>query len=303
MILVTGASGVLGMSLVAQLQAQGETVSTVSSTDVDLRDREATMVAIGRLRPRRIFHLAAKVHGLGGNSAFQAEMFSDNARINMNVIDAAHRCGCEKFIAVSTVAIYASDLPRPVKETAIWDGAPHASERAYGQAKRAMLAQLEAYRSQYGFAFAYPIMTNLYGPHDRYDPVHGHVVPSLIAKFHAAAMRGGHVDVWGTGRAERDFLFADDAARALTLVCQSGEGPINVATGKTVAVREIVNILVELTGVTDVRWDATKPDGQLERSYDVSKLLALGFDPAHKIVDGLHRTYDWYAAQFPNVRS
>lgn len=302
MILVTGGSGVLGRALIGALIRAGHEVTALASRDVDLRDRSATLEVIKRIAPRQIFHLAAKVHGLGGNSAFQGEMFTDNALININVIDAAHQAGCEKFVGVSTVAIYSSQAPRPTAETSIWDGAPHASERAYGQAKRAMLAQLEAYQAQYDMAFAYPIMTNIYGPHDRFDPVHGHVVPSLVAKFHAAAQCGGHVDVWGTGKAERDFLFADDAAAALVTVGQSGEGPINVATGSTVPIRRVVEVLAEHSGVSDVRWDATKPDGQLERSYDVSRLNGLGFRATTSVEAGLRATYDWYAANYADAR-
>jgi len=302
MIVVTGGSGVLGRALVSALRQSGETVSTISSGEVDLRDRDRTIEAIRSLQPKRIYHLAAKVHGLGGNSAFQAEMFADNVRINMNVIDAAHEAECETFVGISTVAIYSSQAPKPVSEQSVWDGPPHASERAYGQAKRAMLAQLEAYKGQYDMSFVYPILTNIYGPHDRFDAVHGHVVPSLIAKFHAAVRDGTHVDVWGTGRAERDFIFADDAAAAIIQAADLGDGPINIATGKVVPIRRIVEILGDHTGVSDIRWDDSKPDGQLERSYDVGKLAALGFEAATSIEAGLRETYDWYAANFPNVR-
>lgn len=302
MIVVTGSSGVLGKALVEALVRSGERVSALASKDVDLRDRDKAIEAIISLKPSTIFHLAAKVHGLGGNSAFQAEMFADNARININVIDAGHQAGCEKFVGISTVAIYSSSAPKPVAEDAIWNGAPHNSERAYGHAKRAMLAQLEAYQAQYGMSFAYPIMTNIYGPYDRFDPVHGHVVPSLIAKFHEAATNGGHVDVWGTGRAERDFIYAEDAAEALIRIADAGDGPVNVATGSTVPIRRVVEILAEHTGVQDVRWDSSKPDGQLERSYDVSKLADLGFKPSTSIDEGLRKTYDWYSMNFREAR-
>lgn len=302
MILVTGASGVLGQALMKALSNNDEPYTALSSKDVDLRDRNKTMELVSSIKPRTIFHLAAKVHGLGGNSAFQGEMFTDNARININVIDAALEAGCEKFVGISTVAIYSSDAPKPMRETSIWNGAPHNSERAYGQAKRAMLAQLEAYEAQYGMAFAYPIMTNIYGPHDRFDPVYGHVVPSLVAKFHDAARSGRHVDVWGTGRAERDFIFADDAAAALLCIARSGFGPINVATGATIPIRRVVEILSDHSGVRDVRWDSSKPDGQLERSYDVSRLDDLGFSTSTSIQDGLLRTFDWYSANFEQAR-
>lgn len=303
MIIVTGGSGVLGRALVAALEADNQDVRVLSSSEIDLRDRDRTITLFKDLRPTLVYHLAAKVFGLGGNTAFPAEMFADNVRINMNVIDGVQQSGCEKIVAVSTVATYSSDAPRPVIEDAIWDGPPHRSEAAYGHAKRAMLAQLEAYGTQYGLRFAYPIMTNIYGPHDRFDQVHGHVVPSLIAKFHHANQSGAGVDVWGTGRAERDFVYADDAAEALIQIGAGFEGPINVATGDTVPIRRVVEILSAQSGIDDVRWDATKPDGQLERSYNVDKLRALGFVPRTSIEQGLAQTLDWYTENYPNVRA
>lgn len=302
MILVTGGSGVLGRALVRKLLADGEEVHVLSSADGDLRDPAVVQSLFVRHRPKTVYHLAAKVHGLGGNTTFPGEMFADNVRINVNVIDSARLNGCEKIIAVSTVATYSSEAPKPVREDAIWQGPPHGSELAYGHAKRAMLAQLEAYARQYGMSFAYPILTNIYGPEDRFDIVHGHVVPSLVAKFHAAARDGSGVSVWGTGRAERDFIYADDAATALIRINEAFEGPINVATGRIVPIRSIVEILADVSGVEKVEWDSSKPDGQLERSYDVSKLEALGFIPATSIEDGLKKTYKWYAQNYPNVR-
>ena len=302
MILVTGAGGVLGSALVAHLREGERKFAVLESAHVDLRDADATRRAVEAVRPTIVYHLAARVHGLGGNTRFPAEMFTDNIHINTNVIEAAHQAGCEKIVAVSTVAIYSSDAPRPTGEEAIWLGPPHRSERAYGHAKRAMLAQLEAFRAQHGLAYAYPILTNIYGPHDRFDIDNGHVVPSLVAKFHRAAIEGGRVEVWGTGVAERDFIMARDAARALVLIGDECEGPINVATGGTASIRNIVKTLAEVSGVTDVCWDATKPDGQLERLYDVTRLRALGFEPLVPLREGLRETYEWYASHFPNVR-
>lgn len=303
MIVVTGGTGVLGLPLVKLLQDSGAEVHVVRSGDVNLRDASATSGFFAALRPKVVYHLAARVHGLGGNTRFPAEMFLDNIRINTNVIDAATRSGVQKIVAVSTVAAYAADLPRPAREDMIWQGPPHGAELAYGHAKRAMLAQLQAYATQFGLSYAYPILTNIYGPGDRFDPVHGHVVPSLVAKFHAAAREGGTVSIWGTGRAERDFLYAQDAARAIIRIAEAIEGPVNVATGRTVRISDVVDILSAHSGVDGVEWDASLPDGQLERSYDVTRLQEVGFTPATDIVAGLAETYDWYAANYPDVRS
>ena len=303
MILVTGGNGVLGKALSAQLAQGSEPVTLAARNRVDLRDTAATLAFFQEVKPRLVFHLAARVHGLGGNARYPAEMYTDNIRINTNVVDAAHQAGCEKIVAVSTVAVYSSDAPKPVDESLIWFDQPHHGEKAYGHAKRAMLAQLEAYNKQYGLSFAYTVMTNLYGPHDRFDPIYGHVVPSLVAKFHRATLEGSPVDVWGSGLAERDFLYASDAARALRMVAERHEGPINVASGTVWSIRDMVEMLQRHTGVANVIWDDTKPDGELLRRYNVDRLTAIGFVPEIPLEEGLARTFDWYRQNYPDVRA
>jgi GDP-L-fucose synthase len=302
MILVTGGSGVLGRAVVAELSRQGRDFAVLEGRGLDLRDAAATLAYFEDLRPTQVLHLAARVHGLQGNKTFPAEMFVDNVRINANVIDAARRVGVAKVVGASTVAIYSSDAVMPTPEGAIWVGPPHSSESSYGHAKRAMLAHLEACRVQYGLDYAYPIFTNLYGPSDRFDPVNGHVIPALISKFYASAISAEGVPVWGTGRAERDFLFSEDAARALILIADRFSGPINVATGDVVPIRSAVELLKGISGVSLVEWDATKPDGQLLRRYDITKLMDLGFRIQTSLEDGLRKTYEWYAGNFPNIR-
>lgn len=302
MILITGASGVLGVALVKALSGSQEEIIGLRSADGDLRDPGVAAAIFDRYRPSTVFHAAARVHGIMGNHAFPADMFYDNAQINMNVIEAARRVGCRKFVAVSTVAAYPSGLALPISESSIWDGPPHHSERFYAHAKRAMLAHLESCNIQYGMGFAYAILTNLYGPEDRFDTEYGHVIPSLVAKFHAAVQNGSPINVWGTGVAKRDFLYADDAAEALLAIAKTETGAFNIATGHTVPVRRVVEILMELSGVTNVSWDATKPDGQLDRSYDVSKLAKLGFRPKNSLESGLAETYKWYSERYPDVR-
>lgn len=302
MIVLTGSSGVLGAALKSALESAHGSVVALTSSDGDLRDADATMAIFERHRPKVIYHAAARVHGIMGNQMFPAEIYLDNIRINTNVIEAAHRTGCEKFVAVSTVAAYPGGLDLPMHEDAIWDGPPHGSEMFYAHAKRVMLAQLEAYKRQYGLDYAYALMTNLYGPHDRFDTAHGHVIPSLVAKFHQAATGNGSVSVWGSGRARRDFLYSEDAAAALLTIGAKGSGVFNVASGETVPVRAVVDSLQHISQVGSVVWDADKPDGQLDRSYDVSRLRGLGFAPRHSLEDGLTATYRWYAENYPNVR-
>jgi GDP-L-fucose synthase len=302
MIVVTGAGGVLGQAVTAELQRQGREYSVVGSRDLDLRDPNATLSYFERVRPAQVLHLAGRVHGLQGNREFPAEMFIDNIRINANVIDAARRVGATKVVGASTVATYPPDVPMPTSEASIWDGPPHGSESSYGHAKRAMLAHLEACKLQYGLDYAYPILTNIYGPYDRFDARHGHVIPSLISKFYDASLTGGAVPLWGTGKAERDFIYSGDAARALILILDKASGPINVASGVVVPIRSAVELLQSISNVQDAEWDPAKPDGQLLRRYDITKLAALGFHPETSLEEGLRKTYEWYATNYPNVR-
>jgi GDP-L-fucose synthase len=302
MILVTGCSGVLGQALLAELRLHHENVVGLRRTDLLLEDEQATLDYFRAHRPRLVFHAAARVHGIMGNHDFPCDVYTQNIRVNTNVVEAARQWGCEKITAISTVAAYPHGTEMPIKEAYFWNGAPHYSERAYAQSKRAMLAHLEACKAQYGLDFTYPIVTNLFGPHDRFDETHGHVVPSLVSKFYRAAETGSQVQVWGTGAARRDFMFAADAAAAIVLASRAKSGALNIATGHTVAIREVVEALADIAGVTDVVWDSTKPDGQMDRTYDVSHLIELGFQPKLSLKDALRATYDWYAANYPDVR-
>lgn len=302
MILITGCSGVLGAALLEELRSRYEGVVGIRSAEVDLLNLEATQEFFQKTRPETVFHAAAKVHGLVGNQKFPCDVYSQNIRINTNVVEAARLAGCTKFVGVSTVAAYPDGQPFPISEDALWKGAPHASERAYAHSKRAMLAHLDASKSQYGMDFAYPIVTNLFGPHDRFDEAHGHVIPSLVSKFHRAARTGAEAAVWGTGRAKRDFMYGSDAAAAIVLAGVKHSGPINIASGNTVPIAEVVGYLSAVSGVSRVVWDKTKPDGQLDRSYDISLLKGLGFQPQVSLEQGVEATYRWYASSYPNVR-
>jgi len=303
MILVTGCSGVLGVALLDELRARHEGVIGVRSSEVDLQDWQATHDYFRRTRPETVYHAAAKVYGLRGNEKFPCDVYTHNIRINTNVVEAAREGGCGKFVAVSTVAAYPANLPFPISESSFLNGAPHKAERAYAHSKRSMLAHLDACKAQYGMDFAYPIVTNLFGPHDRFDENYGHVIPSLVSKFYRAARTGGAAEVWGSGKAKRDFMYSKDAAAAIILAGEKHSGPINIASGNTVPIAEVVDYLASASGVAKVEWDSSKPDGQLDRSYDVSAIKALGFVPSMSLQAGVEATYRWYSSNYPNIRS
>jgi GDP-L-fucose synthase len=303
-ILVTGAGGVIGHALTSELQNQGyANIVAISSEDGDLCDFECSKDIFQQYQPELVFHLAARVSGIMGNMKNRALAYLDNIRINTNVIEAAHLNGAKKIVAMGTTAIYSDIVPLPMCEEDIWLGPPHASEAPYGHAKRAMLAQLEAYHEQYGLDYAYCISTNLYGPFDRFDEEYGHVLPSLISKFHRARLAGEDVIVWGDGSPQRDFLYSKDAARALCLIAERGNGAINLAGGAPVSIKDAVETLAEVSGFTkDVIWDSSKPNGQMLRQYSTDKLINLGFAPTFSLKEGLQETYDWYKDNYEFVR-
>jgi len=300
---MTGGSGVVGTAMRRELEQHGYEVVSPGSAHVDLTKMDATADYFRSVEPQYVVHLAARVHGLMGHVRAQGSVYLDNILINTHVVEAARLAGATKILAMGSTAVYSDLVALPMREEEIWIGSPHGSEAGYAHAKRAMLAQLESYRDQYGLDYAFAISTNVYGPSDKFDEEKGHVIPSLTSRLHRALREGEPFTVWGTGRATRDFLYAADAARALRLTLEGHTGAINIATGTSVTIRETVETMVAVTGFQgEVVWDRSKPDGQAARAYDISRLTALGWQPAWSLEKGLQETFEWYAENEPNVR-
>ncbi|MBV9860310.1 MAG: NAD-dependent epimerase/dehydratase family protein [Alphaproteobacteria bacterium] len=303
-VLVTGAGGVVGHALCDALAECGAELSAIRSrSDCNLEDLAETRAVFSFVRPEEVYHLAGAVFGVGGNLAFPGEAFFRNVAINTNVVEAARLAGARKIVAMGSTAMYGDGAPLPMREEDATSGRPHGSEEAYGFAKRALLVQLESYERQYGLDYGFAIATNMYGPHDRFDPQYGHVIPSLVHKFVAAAGTETEVEIWGDGSPTRDFLYAEDAARGVMLLMRSGRGAYNLATNETRTIRDLVGILQRLFPDVRVRWDATKPLGQLRRAYDISRIGALGFRPACSLEEGLARTVEWYRENRASTRA
>lgn len=302
-ILITGGTGLVGTALTRELSALGyERIIPLRSADCDLREPNQVLARFEELQPDYVFHLAARVHGLGGNSKYKSDVLVDNARININVIEASRLFAVKKIVAMGSGCVY-PDLgtQEELNEDQIWSGPPHSSEDSYAHSKRLMMAQLEAAKQQYGLSSAFIISGNLYGPHDNFNQEDGHVIPSLIAKFFDAKAENLRVKAWGTGAAVRDFTHSSDMARALILIMDQFEGALNAGSGFRHSIAEIVAGLEKLTQVS-VDWDQSKPDGQLMRYYNLDKLKSLGFEPKVSLEDGLNETYNWYASNFPSIR-
>jgi GDP-L-fucose synthase len=296
-ILITGASGLLGNALSAELRAQGyNNLIHIDKSACNLLDFSAVKSLFLTEKPDYVFHLAAAVFGIGGNLKNRGMIFLDNILMNTYVVEACHLANVKKVIAMGTIAAYAEPKTEIVSESMIWDGPPHSVESSYGHAKRTMLAQLLAYQENYGMDFAYPLSTNLYGPHDKFDSQFGHVIPSLIRKFYDAKKANEKVTVWGDGSASRDFLYAKDAAAALILIANNFTGVINMASGNQTKIADVVNILADhLNMKDDVIWDKNMPNGRKYYSLDLNKLKQLNFVPSVNLKEGLIETFDWYS--------
>jgi len=301
---VTGASGLVGRALVEELSKDANNlVIPTSSADVNLLDFQATCDFMARHRPDIVYHMAARVSGIAGNMRAHGRGYFDNVMMNTHVIEAARLAGVKKIVGMGSTAVY-SDLARlPMVEEDIWVGAPHSSEAGYAHAKRAMLAQLEAYREQYGIDYAFCLSTNLFGPHDKFDEQYGHVLPSLISKFHRGAMNNESVTIWGSGTPQRDFFYVKDAAAAIRMIGEKFSGTINLASGRSISIFDVATLLKKITSLkSDLLWDRSKPDGQKLRAYDLGKLSELGFRPEFSLEEALIETYEWYKSEFEHAR-
>ncbi|MEK7340468.1 MAG: NAD-dependent epimerase/dehydratase family protein [Candidatus Rhabdochlamydia sp.] len=299
-ILITGAQGLVGTSLIEELNRQGYTnLIPLTREHCDLTNYEEVKLFFRNAKPEVVFHTAAAVYGIGGNAKKKGSIFLDNVLLNTHVIEASRLSGAKKIIAMGTIAAYPEPTEFPVKENNIWSGPPHQSENSYGHAKRTMLAQLLAYQENYGLDFAYVISTNLFGPNDKFDSKFGHVVPSLVRKFYEAKKSHEQVTIWGDGSAERDFLYSKDMARALILIMNRYTGPINVASGRRSSIKELVDLLANHFEMQDkVVWDAAMPNGRAFYEIDLTCLKTLGYMPVYSMEKGLLETLDWFTSMY-----
>lgn len=298
-VVVTGGAGFLGSFLCPLLEKRGATVLIPRRRDFDLTEQSDVRRLYLEQKPDVVIHLAAEVGGIGANRANPGRFFYANAAMGINLIEEARRFGVEKFVQVGTVCAYPKFTPVPFREDALWEGYPDETNAPYGLAKKMLLVMLQAYREEYGMNGIYLLPVNLFGPRDNFDPETSHVIPALIRKFTSAVQQDqGFVDVWGTGSASREFLYVEDAARAITLASETYDDPdpVNVGASREITIRELVETIGRLTGFDgEIRWDATKPDGQPRRMLDTTRARErFGFVAETPLEDGLERTIAWW---------
>jgi GDP-L-fucose synthase len=300
-VVVTGGAGFLGRRVVAELRERGAAPAVVRSADYDLTQPDAAADMLADLRPEIVIHLAARVGGIGYNQAEPAPLFLANLLMGTYVIEAARTAGVDKTVLLGTVCSYPKFTPVPFAESDLWNGYPEETNAPYGIAKKATLVHAQVNAAQYGQRFAFLIPTNLYGPGDKFHPNVSHVIPALIKKCVDARETGAPVvEVWGTGSASREYLFVDDAARAVVIAAERHEGtePINLGTNHEVTIRDTAETIARLVGFDgELRWDPSKPDGQPRRRVDATRAHELlGWRAEVPFEDGLRATIDWYLA-------
>lgn len=300
-VVVTGGHGFLGRVVVRQLTDAGANVVAPTHTQCDLTVPGRAEALFEGSRPSHVVHLAARVGGIGYNQAEPAPLYLDNLMMGTHVIEAARSVGVDKTVLLGTVCSYPKFTPVPFKEESLWDGYPEETNAPYGIAKKAHLVHATVNREQYGQRFAYLIPTNLYGPGDKFHPAVSHVIPALIKKCIEAKEAGvSHIDVWGTGSASREYLYVEDAARAIVMAAEKHDGiePVNLGSDREITIRDTAETIARVTGFTgELRWDATKPDGQPRRRIDPSRAeRLLGWTATMDFTEGLRRTVEWYLA-------
>lgn len=301
-ILVTGGTGFLGKHVVGKLQASKHQVDAPSSKELDLTEESGIFYKLEdpRERPDVILHMAALCGGILANKNRPASFLQVNIDMASNLFAAAKQFGCKRIYTLGSVCAYPKFCPTPFKEDDLWNGYPEETNAPYGMAKRVLLMMGNTYRIQHGFSGAHLIPVNLYGEHDHFDLTNSHVIPALIRKFDNAIEQNlPQVECWGTGEATREFLYAGDAATAITKAILSGfdsELPVNLGTGKDISIKDLAYLIRDLTGYNGkIVFTGEVSDGQPKRMLDVSRAKQLlNWQAETKLEDGLIKTINWF---------
>jgi GDP-L-fucose synthase len=297
---VAGHRGMVGSAIVRRLASEGCEILTASRSELDLRRQAEVEAWLADHRPDAIFMAAATVGGILVNDARPADFIYDNLVIETNVIDGARQAGVEKLLLLGSSCIYPRLAPQPIPEAALLTGPLEPTNQWYAVAKIAGIKLCQAYRRQYGCNFISVMPPNLYGPNDNFDPLSSHVLPALLLKAHRAKAAGQReLEIWGTGKPRREFLYVDDLADALVYVMQtySDEETLNAGAGYDVTIAELAEAVMRAVGLTArLEFDLSKPDGTPRKLMDSGRLQEMGWKPATSLEEGLRKLYAWFLA-------
>jgi GDP-L-fucose synthase len=306
-ILVTGANGFVGRNLVALLRARGLDPITPTRKDYDLLEQAQVRRMFADIKPTLVLHLAGLIGGIGANRERPADFNYQNLIMGTMMLHEAWRAGTAKYLTLMGGCSYPGKAPSPIKETELFNGYPQIESAPYSLAKAMSAVQAEAYRRQHGFDAVVLVPGNLYGPHDNFDLQNSHVIPALIRKYLTAKETNApEVTAWGSGKPVRDFVYVSDVCEAILLAAEkySAADIINLSSGVPVTIKELTETIAELTGYPGrVVWDTSKPDGQMIKGFDVTRMKQiLGFECRTTLRDGLRKTIDWFLANRDTAR-
>jgi GDP-L-fucose synthase len=304
---VAGHRGLVGGAIWRKLDREGfSQLIGRTSSELDLKDREAVFEFFEQSKPRYVILAAAKVGGILANNTYPVDFLSDNLRIQVNVLDAARQYGVERLLFLGSSCIYPKFADQPISEDSLLTGHLEPTNDAYAIAKIAGIMQVQAVRRQYGLPWISAMPTNLYGPGDNFSTQGSHVLPALIRRYEEAAKSGQTtVTNWGTGSPMREFLHVDDMADACLHLLENYDGPsqVNVGTGSDVTIKELATTVAAAVGYAgDIQWDASKPDGTPRKLLDVSKLAESGWKSSISLEEGIRSTVEWYRANIGSIR-
>lgn len=307
-LLVTGANGLVGS------QIKGDIIQLISNVG-DLRDKKTTDSIFefycnkdrqGEFSVDKVIHCAAKVGGVGGNFKYKGDFFYDNVMINTNVIESARKHGVKKLVNFLSTCIFPDNITYPLVENQIHNGPPHFSNDAYAYAKRMSDIQIRAYREQYGLEYTSVIPTNIYGPNDNFNIENGHVIPSLIHKCYLARENKTNLNIWGSGRPLREFIYSKDVANLATWAVDNYNElePLILSTSEEISIKDVVDVIISnMNFKGEVLFDKTKPDGQLRKPTDTAKLKSYLPDfQFTSFEDGIKETIDWFQINYPKIK-
>lgn len=300
---VAGHRGLVGSAVLNRLAREGCELLTADHGKLDLCDQLAVNQWMEAHRPQAIVLAAAKVGGIMANATYPVDFLYDNLMIEANVLNAAHRLGCEKVLLLGSSCIYPKMAPQPINEDSLLTGPLEPTNEWYALAKIAGVKLCAAYRQQYGCDFISAMPTNLYGINDNFDLNSSHVLPALIRKMHVAYIeQRDEMEIWGSGNPLREFLHVDDLADALVFILQyySAPEPINIGSGQEVTIRSLAELIADVVGFKGrFVFDASKPDGTPRKFLDTGRLTELGWTAKTDLKSGIFQVYDWFKRHYP----
>ena len=316
LIFVAGHKGLVGSALMRELQSKGYTnLIFKNSSELDLRNQAETERFFAETKPEYVFLAAARVGGIGANNVRRAEMIYNNLMIESNVIHNSWKYGVKKLLFLGSSCIFPKFAPQPMKEDFLLTSELEYTNEPYAIAKIAGLKMCESYNIQYGTDFISVMPTNLYGENDTFDLENGHVLPTMIRKFHEAKVQGrDFVELWGTGKPKREFLYSGDLAEAVVMLMEKvsftdltkgmseiRNTHINIGAGTDLTIYELAFIIKDIVGYDgDIVWDTSRPDGTPRKLLDISKIKSFGWKPRTALTDGIEKVYRWYVRNRAN---